>query len=517
MLATGAALLIAAQFAGAAPERSGGIFKVGMSGASVQIDPQLSYVTTGWWLEYATAAKLYNYRPGGRLVPEVASRFVVSSDGSHYTFFLRKGFRFSDGTPVTARSFKYAFARARNPSLQSPAARFLTGVDSVHAHGMKLDIYTRMRSGKLLSILAMPFFQATSARLPVDREVSDVTSMADLPSAGPYAFTLNDVNRLTSLRRNPYWRRGPGRTAPRNLAGVDLSWNLNEQAAFQLVKANQLDEGPIPAAEVQGVANQYGVNRSRFWVEPMSSCTGEIVLNTDRGLFHDNVQMRKAVSWAIDRTDYSGTDFTRSPWTHLLPPTYPGSITKRSLQPYAPVSNITKAKALAAGHFKDGRITVYYRSSGATNNAQAEIVKRDLIRLGFDPANITMKGFSGANIYDAMGKRGNDADMGVSMGWCSDFPDYAAGDYFPFLFNGDVFFSENPKYRAKLAAALHLSDRARARAIGKLDIEIMKNVAPVVATNTFNQRYFFSNRVDPRSLRFHRLYQDWSIPALALK
>ena len=97
--------------------------------------------------------------------------------------------------------------------------------------------------------------------------------MADLPSAGPYAFTLNDVNRLTSLRRNPYWTRGPGRTAPRNLQGVDLSWNLNEQVAFEMVKANQLDEGPIPAAEVQGVASQYGVNRSRFWVEPMSSCT----------------------------------------------------------------------------------------------------------------------------------------------------------------------------------------------------------------------------------------------------
>ena len=113
MLATGAALLVAAQFAGAAPERKGGIFKVGTAGASVQIDPQLSNVTTGWWLEYATAAKLYNYRPGGRLVPEVASRFVVSSDGTHYTFFMRKGFRFSDGTPVTARNFKYAIQPRR--------------------------------------------------------------------------------------------------------------------------------------------------------------------------------------------------------------------------------------------------------------------------------------------------------------------------------------------------------------------------------------------------------------------
>ena len=224
----------------------------------------------------------------------------------------------------------------------------------------------------MLSILAMPFFQATSTKLPLDREVVDVRSMADLPSAGPYAFTLNDVNRLTSLRRNPYWTRGPGRTAPRNLNGVDLSWNVNEQVAFEMVKANQLDEGPIPAAEVQGVASQYGVNRSRFWVEPMSSCPGQIALNNSRGLFHDNVQMRKAVNWAIDRTDYSAAVFTRTPWTHLLPPGYPGSITKRSLQPYAPRRTSHKARALAAGHFKDGRIKVFYRSSGALNNAQAE-------------------------------------------------------------------------------------------------------------------------------------------------
>ena len=45
----------------------------------------------------------------------------------------------------------------------------------------------------------------------------------------------------------------------------------------------------------------------------------------------------------------------------------------------------------------------------------------------------------------------------------------------------------------------------------------MRNVAPVAVTNTYNNLYFFSNRVDPRSLEYHRVYQDWSIPALALK
>ncbi len=138
MLATGAALLVAAQLAGAAPERNGGIFKVGTTGASVQIDPQLSYVTTGWWLEYATAAKLYNYRPGGKLVPEVASGFKVSQGGRRYTFFIRKGFRFSDGDAGDGSELRVRDRPRREPRPRSPGAQFITdprqgGVDIVGA------------------------------------------------------------------------------------------------------------------------------------------------------------------------------------------------------------------------------------------------------------------------------------------------------------------------------------------------------------------------------------------------
>ena len=511
MLATGVALMVVAQLAGAARDPTGGIFRVGTTGASVQIDPQLSYVSTGWWLEYATAAKLYDYRPGGKLVPEVASRFTVSNRGKRYTFFLRSGFRFSDGTPVTARNFQYAFDRARSPQLQSPAASLVTNVRGVTARGMRLVITLRSNKGDMLATLAMPFFQATSTKLPLDREVADVRSIADLPTAGPYAFALNDVNRLTSLRRNPYWKRGPGRAAPRNLDGADIQWNLDQQTAFDMVKANQLDQGPVPASEEQGLARQYGVNRSRFWVKPTSSCIGLIAFNNSRNLFRGNPELRKAVNWALDRTAYNGPSFTRSPWTHLLPPGQPGSITNPALQPYAPTANLQKAFDLAAGHLRNGRITVYFRSTGSLNLAQGENVRRALLYLGFDYDNIVMKGFPGAEIYDAMGKAGSDFDLAISLGWCAD-----TGAFLPF---GGLspFFPNLPQFRDKIAAALRLKGNARAAALGKLDLDIMKTVAPVAVTNVYNNLYFFSDRVDPRSLTYHNVYSDWSIPALALK
>jgi peptide/nickel transport system substrate-binding protein len=523
MLATGTALLVAAQLAGAAPARNGGIFKVGTIGPSVQIDPQISYVTTGWWLEYATAAKLYNYRPGGKLVPEVASGLKVSQGGRRYTFSIRKGFRFSDGTPVRATSFAYAIDRAANHDLGSPGAQFIadqtrggvdivgaldvnegnaTHVSGVQSRGNKLVITLNRPSSLLTSILALPFFQATSTKLPLDREVVDVATMADLPSAGPYTFAFNDVNRLTSLRRNPFWTRGPGRTAPRNLAGVDVSWNVNERAAFELVEANQLDEGPLPDDEVQGVANRYGVNRTRFWVKPLG-CLGQIALNTHRGLFKDNAPLRRAVNWAIDRTDFlaNATPYAMTPWTHLIPPGFPGSITKRALQPYPVRADINKARRIAAGHYGDGHVVLAYRAGGP-RNARVELVRRDLTRLGL---SVTLAPFSNypppASQWDVL----------FGYGRCVD------GTADPGDFVSTVRGSLSPQYEAKVRNVSELTGEARIKAFGKLDIEIMRNDAPLVVTNVYNNRFFFSNRVNPRSLQYHVIYQDWSIPALALK
>ena len=177
---------------------------------------------------------------------------------------------------------------------------------------------------------------------------------------------------------------------------------------------------------------------------------------------------------------------------------------------------MAKARAIAAGHFKDGKVKVLYRLSG-NGPGQAQVVRRALIDLGFQDENITMKGFAGGDISDAMGKRGAGWDLGVSVGWCNELALDAGAFSFPLFSGGWPFFMNNPTYLKKIQTAQRLRGNARTTALGKLDLEIMKNVAPTIVTNTYNNRYFFSDRVDPRSLLFHRIYQDWSIPSLALK
>ena len=339
--------------------------------------------------------------------------------------------------------------------------------------------------------------------------------MSDLPSAGPYAFTLNDVNRSDVATSQPVLEAGArphGAAEPRRVS--TSNWNLNEQTAFEHGESEPARRGADPGR--RGAERREPVRRQP---EPVLGEADELVHRADRVQQQSEVSSRETLRLA------QGGELGPRPDRLLRvvvqplsvdAPAAPGILRARSrsraLQPYAPTANIDKAYALAAGHLKDGRITVYFRSSGSLNQAQAENVRRALLSIGFDYANITMKGFPGGEIYDAMGRAGSDFDLAVSLGWCN-----VQGS--PFLPFGGVppFFPDLPQYRGKIAAALRLEGNARAAALGKLDLDIMRNVAPVAVTNIYNNRYFFSNRVDPRSLEYHRVYQDWSIPALALK
>jgi ABC-type oligopeptide transport system substrate-binding subunit len=527
-LVLGAAFLVAAGLAGATRGfAQGGIFRVGYPGASVQIDPQLAYVSTAWSLEYATAAKLFNYpdragTAGGVLQPEVASGYKVSRDGRTYTFTIRRSFRFSDGSPVTAKSFSYAIDRVANHDLASPGAPFITDqsgtnivgaiavnagkarhVSGVTANGYRLTIRLTRRDPTLLTKLAMPFFQATSLRLPLTKEV-----VGAYPSAGPYVFTRNTPDELTELRRNRYYRG----LRPRNLTGVEVWWNLDQQQGFREVEAGSLDEGPLPDAEVRGVARRFGVNKSRLWVKA-NNCVGYLGINNHRPLFRNNVPLRQALSWMIDRRALLAPlpPYTGSPWTHLLPPSVPGSVTANKLQPYRGAPNARKARRLAAGHLRAGLVNVGYRSSASAGLAQAQYVRDVLVKLGVKAERIKLKALTGADIYGAIAN--GVLDLGVSLGWCSDYP--ATPGLLSVGLSG--LGRAGTKFESRLGALQRLHGAARLRALGKLDLDLITTLAPVVVTRTYNNRFYFSRRVEPKSLVYLGVYQDWSIPALALK
>src|SRR5688500_11557622 len=130
LAAIGAGLLLAAGFASPAEGGSqssdrnaarGGTLRVDLTSDFDYIDSSLAYFTHSWQLLNATQLKLLGFpdkegAAGSRMVAHAAAGFPkVSRDGKTYTFTIKRGFRFSDGSAVTSANFRAAIARALNP------------------------------------------------------------------------------------------------------------------------------------------------------------------------------------------------------------------------------------------------------------------------------------------------------------------------------------------------------------------------------------------------------------------
>jgi ABC-type transport system substrate-binding protein len=299
---------------------------------------------------------------------------------------------------------------------------------------------------------------------------------------------------------------------------------LDSNTCFEQTKTNQLDLGCLPPDQATAVAQENGVSRTRpvgtgrFWVKS-TGCEFFLLFNHRRALFSGNARLRQAVNWAVDRTSVAELygPYAATPWTHILPPGFPGTIKAGRLQPYSVRPNLAKARQLAAGHLGDGNIRVAYQSAGRIGPATALMVRQALLDLGFDPSRIYMQGFAGFNIYEALGVKNPPFDLVAGAGFgCADSADPATLLRQVVKARG-AFAPGNAAYSRKLDALSHgLKGKARLRALGRFDLEVTKKLAPVAMLSAGNDLSFFSDRVDPASLRYSPVYR-WSFTAIRLK
>jgi ABC-type oligopeptide transport system substrate-binding subunit len=222
MLALGAGLIGHAAAPGAAGSgiREGGTFRISLPGVDF-VDPALSYQPWGWALIDTTCARLMTYpdKPppqGLRLVPEAALGYPrVSHDRKTWTFKLRRGFRFSDGTPVRASAFARAIYRTLAPGMNSPSAQYtqaIVGAEDVLAGRRQMPTGVVARGHTLVvrftkpvpdfaSQTTMPFFCAVPPGLPADPE-----GVGAFPGAGPYYIAEYRPNERVVILRNRFYR-----------------------------------------------------------------------------------------------------------------------------------------------------------------------------------------------------------------------------------------------------------------------------------------------------------------------
>jgi peptide/nickel transport system substrate-binding protein len=519
LAAIGALLLVASAFAGVS-RSTGTVGKVAKKGGTLRVninnsdfeftDPGLAYDTLAWAMLYTTDMLLVNYpekngQEGGQLYPEAATAFpTVSKDAKVYTFTVRPGLKFSDGSPVTAAAFQRAIERNLSPKMGSPVGvniqfqkvvkggeDFLAGktqkISGVVAKGQKLTITLNKPNATFVSIMAMQWFGAVKPNTPYSE-----AGLLTQPSAGPYMIKSRDVGKGLVEVRNPYYKG----TRPSNPDQIVWTANTDQDQGLLQVKAGQVDIdalGPPPTANAD-LGAQFGVNKHQFYVGP-SSCVFYASLNTSRAPF-SSLAARKAVEWGLDR-----------PALVRLAGKYAGKRTDQILVPGIPGfhdfhlyaikgAEVSKAKA-AGGSAIKGTVSVMHTGS-PTGIAGAQIVEYNLKQIGFDTSD---KLVPSSVYYKTLGTKGVDYDF-ARAGWCADYFD--PFDYINVLLDGrsiqdannvNFAYYNNPTLNKAMDAAAKLSGAARSKAYAALDLNIMKNDAPWAPYIVVSNVYFTSARV----------------------
>jgi len=217
------------------------------------------------------------------------------------------------------------------------------------------------------------------------------------------------------------------------------------------------------------------------------------MLNTRSPLFRGNLPLRKAINYAIDRPSFAGADPDAQLTDQFLPPQLPGFQDARLYPLRGP--DLRKAQSLARGHLRSGKATLYVADLPLTL-ALGQVLKKNLREIGLD---VEVKGIP-QPAYDArITTPGEPFDIAFFVTPSVDFYDpYAFLNlYFESRFIGRTNSSNlrSATYDRRLRAASRLRGVERLRAYGRLDVDLVRDVAPVVPLTYISEPTLVSKHV----------------------
>ncbi|HYT52469.1 MAG TPA: ABC transporter substrate-binding protein [Gaiellaceae bacterium] len=475
------------------------------------LDPALALSPQAYQLEYATCAKLVNYPDhaapaGSRIVPEVARSLPIRSpDGKSYTFRIRPGFRFSppSNEPVTAQTFRVAIERGlKLPAglwhradgivgARAFAAGTATHVAGIVASGDRLTFRLAAPDPVFVSRLAEPLFCAVPTNAPLAPE-----GVGTLPSAGPYYVASYAPDQEIVLKRNPNYHGH----RPHGLSEIHVSIGVPPDQSIREIEAGRadytLDYGLVPGVYAR-LARRYGpatraasVGRQRYFLNP-ALALDYLSLNTNRPLFA-RPRMRRAVNYAVDRRALARLGFESTPspaglTDQYLPPTVAGF---RDAQVYPSRPDVRTGRRLAGGTHATA---IFYSCTTPNCRQHAAIIRKNLEAIGI---RVDVQEFPLGELLTRLRAKDEPFDLAISRSI------FAGPDPFYFLNlpidatlgeNAGLF--DNPVYNRKLAAAAKLVGRKREVIYGKLDVELAREAAPLVAFAYQTHQDFFSARM----------------------
>ena len=290
------------------------------------LDPQLNQDVSGFHVIRDLFEGLLGQDAKGDLVPGVATGYAASNGNTTYTFTLREDARWSNGDPVTAHDFVYAWRRAVDPATASPYGWYLELTEMVNAK----EILAGERDPAELGVRAvddhtlevklttpLPYFPAMTTyatlfpahRATIEAHGGDWTAPGNMVSNGAYVLEEVVLNEYHTRVRNPmYW--GADRVIIEKVTGLvinDVNQALTRYRAGELDHLEPLPPGQFPALKEELPDEATSVPRlCSYYYAFNHTASGNPALR--------DVRVRRALSLAIDRDVIVGQVLKGGQW-----------------------------------------------------------------------------------------------------------------------------------------------------------------------------------------------------------
>lgn len=276
------------------------------------IDPALNSAIDGGNMIIHAYEGLLSVDKDNNIIPGQAEKHEVSEDGLTWTFHLRDGLKWSDGSALTANDFVYSWKRVCDPALAAPYAETVLGMVKGYeeAVGGNIDALAVSAPDEKTFVVELanpcPYFESLAAFAtlnPVQQKTVEANGDSWAINADTYitngCYYISEWvpgSHITMTKNPNYWNADAVTIDTLKfvlMEDANAAYSAYQTGELQLVKDVPTEE--IPSLE----------GNEEFHVEPIIG-TYYVSLNTTKKPF-DNAKVRKALSLAIDREYVAGT------------------------------------------------------------------------------------------------------------------------------------------------------------------------------------------------------------------
>ena len=513
-----AAALTVASLAFASPslaQTPPNVLVVGQIAEPKSLDPSAVTAVNDFRILVNVYDGLTRYKDGTLEVePALAESWTISDDGTVYTFKLREGVTFHDGSPFNAEAVKFHFERMLNEDHPYhdtgpfPLSFFFSSVDTITAvDDMTVEFKLKEPYAPFLSNLAYPTGLIVS---PAAVKEYGADFGRHPSGTGAYKFAEWEANSRVVVEKNPdYWDGAPDLEAIIYRPITDANTRIAEMLSGGLDIMVEVPPDSLAQFRTDDNFTVYEQAGPHVWF---------LILNAKEGPFA-NKEIRQAANYAINKKALvenilQGTAEVAAGPT---PPAFAWAYND-SLQPYP--YDPEKAKQMLADAGYDGSPVTFYVTEGGSGMldpiAMGTAIQADLEAVGMDVNIETYEWntFLGKVNPGLEGK----ADM-AEMAWMTNDP-----DTLPFLalrteafpdkggFNSGYY--SNPKVDELLEEARRATDQGKRAELYKQMQEIVQEDAPWVFVANWKQNAVTKTSVENFKLQpsFFLMLQDVAKP-----